>query len=1455
MLLLLTLVIVTNCDHYRIVPINSTHLCQNYTCFTLQELLGGRLFIGMDNLTLTLLPGYHKLDNDLFFNTFNFLQIKGHHNAVISFLEGGRIKILKTKDLEIDNVQFTQESTSQLTNVLDVFNCENVKISNSYITNFNCSNLGIFDIEGTSHFELNATIFKNNFGKSIYLQSDTVNIENSRFTNGAIDITSSNVNISNTQFNNNTGYGIPHYDTYDHNCYIAPLTLTKGTVKIFNSIFSNNSAGAICSNKAHVFVFHSQFRDNYVNHSMGQAAVIYSLSGNINISNTLLTHNSAHNGGVICSERGDVHISNSFLRENSARFNGGAIYTVFGNVNIYYSNLTNNVASMGGAIHTLSGEIDIFESYLTSNRAEDGGAIYSSGALVNITKTTIANNSAQSDGGALRFTSGSAYFLGVTLTNNTARNGGAIASLKIAELNLTNCTVSHNSAHSDGGAIDVISCNVYLSSTTLSNNRAHRGGAIYAKSSATISITHSSKNVIIVNNTAMSGGGIYLTTSAFSVNGQIVILQNKAHDGGGIYAVLLSQIKLMEGGAANITTNSADRHGGGIYSTTSHIEITSANLTLEKNIALAFGGGVYLQHNAQINFAECLSNDCVMAKLEMSHNKADYGGGIYVDDDTADSDICEATIHDSIVKNCFIRNKHERHANLSLDYINICFTANTAKESGNDLFGGLLDRCKTHQSTELSGIGYIKNVISNKSSISSRPVQVQLCNYQTTSTIVKSTRRGELFVVNVVAIDQTNTPIPATIHSSVSSGRLGNGQEKRSIQSSCTQLEYNVFSNASYVLLDIYADGPCTNMGLSKRTINVTFQPCECPLGFQKSDFPTECKCECDPKLDEYIINCNLESGTIELNTNVWIGVIEDRNNISINSSYIIHDCPFDYCAKKPFNISLNSSQEIDRQCFHNRSGVLCGECSDGLSMVLATSVCKECTNIHLLLIIPFALAGIALVSFLLIFDITIASGTVHGLIFFVNILAASKETFLPFMTPNFLTVFVSWVNLDVGIQTCFYNGLHSQSKVLLQLVFPVYIFFLVLLIIVACKYSIKFSNLLSNRNPVAVLCTLIVLSYSKLLRTIIAALQYTVVRYPDGENHIVWLYDGNVLYFTLSHIPRFISAAIILTTGGIFTVVLFFGQWFPLCSEWRTMKWLMNTTYHGFIDAYHAPLTPRHRYWMGLLLLALIVQNLIAAMAVDKFTPILSAGCIAHALIFLKIIFNPVCKKWFTDYLETCFLLILVFLSYGTLYIGNASEKQRVLATVSMAVAFVLLIVIIYYHVCKLVLKSPKMWFNIAILAYGISYIRTGQENILPTSKLEIVSTILALMVLIGAVVYHFYTYLRTNSKPGKMKIGKAITKLFEIEQKIKNKDKEPPKQERIELISTASYNNESLALSDSNRYITPPIIRLATKLDQLREPYLDILAPITEDDYNQAPPPPPANIPPKPTFTIITI
>ena len=190
-------------------------------------------------------------------------------------------------------------------------------------------------------------------------------------------------------------------------------------------------------------------------------------------------------------------------------------------------------------------------------------------------------------------------------------------------------------------------------------------------------------------------------------------------------------------------------------------------------------------------------------------------------------------------------------------------------------------------------------------------------------------RKGESFRVHVVAMDQVGNPVNATIHASVITesgvGRLKEGQAEQRVGNQCTELEYNVFSQDSSAQVELYADGPCTNLGISKKIINISFLPCTCPIGLQQStSTEIDCKCVCDLKLQQYIANCSQETGTIELKTNIWIGVANSTNG----TGYIIHDCPFDYCVEKPVNISLNSSQEIDRQCAFNRSGVLCGQMS-----------------------------------------------------------------------------------------------------------------------------------------------------------------------------------------------------------------------------------------------------------------------------------------------------------------------------------------------------------------------------------------------------------------------------------------------------------------------------------------------------------------------------------------------
>ena len=92
------------------------------------------------------------------------------------------------------------------------------------------------------------------------------------------------------------------------------------------------------------------------------------------------------------------------------------------------------------------------------------------------------------------------------------------------------------------------------------------------------------------------------------------------------------------------------------------------------------------------------------------------------------------------------------------------------------------------------------------------------------------------------------------------------------------------------------------------------------------------------------------------------------------NTTYIVSSyCPFvDHCIPKQTDLNLS---DPDSQCQFNRIGFLCGKCQQGLSSVFGSHQCKHCSNIYLLLIIPISIAGLVLVTFLYIFDLTVRNG------------------------------------------------------------------------------------------------------------------------------------------------------------------------------------------------------------------------------------------------------------------------------------------------------------------------------------------------------------------------------------------------------------------------------------------------------------------------------------------------
>ena len=241
--------------------------------------------------------------------------------------------------------------------------------------------------------------------------------------------------------------------------------------------------------------------------------------------------------------------------------------------------------------------------------------------------------------------------------------------------------------------------------------------------------------------------------------------------------------------------------------------------------------------------------------------------------------------------------------------------------------------------------------------------------------------------------------------------------------------------------------------------IKVILKPC--PLGYDISQ--NSRKCSCSEILKSHSgVGCDLETYTITRSKQSWLHTMSNPSNFAI----IIHDyCPYGYC--RADIESLNFRLEApDKQCAFHRSGILCGACQANLSQVFGTPNCKECSSFMAFAIVPIIIiAGLLLVGFLMSLNFTVSTGMINGLIFYANIVRANQAVFFPArISTSFLGIFIAWLNLDLGIEVCFYNGLDAYAKTWLQFVFPFYIWFMVIVVIIACHYSTTISSMCGKK-------------------------------------------------------------------------------------------------------------------------------------------------------------------------------------------------------------------------------------------------------------------------------------------------------------------------------------------------------------------------------------------------------
>ena len=487
--------------------------------------------------------------------------------------------------------------------------------------------------------------------------------------------------------------------------------------------------------------------------------------------------------------------------------------------------------------------------------------------------------------------------------------------------------------------------------------------------------------------------------------------------------------------------------------------------------------------------------------------------------------------------------------------------------------------------------------------------------------------------------------------------------------------------------MTLYAEGPCSPTPTNTLTVTVDIQ--HCPHGFQLA--VNEPICICAERIRQFTNTCLVDSTTVlrQLNDEFWVGYSID--NDSESRGLIIHaHCPFDFCTTKETYLTVDDS---DKQCNYNRSGLLCGRCGENLSLALGSSRCLQCSNTYLTLLTAFAFAGITLVLILLALRLTVAVGTMNGLIFYANIIAVNSKVFLQPQATNVLTVFIAWLNLDLGIETCFYNGMDAYAKTWLQFVFPLYVWALIGMIILGSHYSGRVAKLF-GRNPIAVLATLFLMSYTKLLRTVIAALSFTSLEYPNNSRIAVWLYDGNVRYLSAKHIPLFTAAMICLIFLFLpYTILLIFGQWLQAKSQLKIFSCINNRYVKPFLDAYHAPYTDKHRYWTGMMLLLRFVLLLISAVNAlgDPSVNLLAIGSITVAIL-PTILGSRIYKTWSLGLLETSFILNLAILSLASFYIRSTGGNQKAATSTSVSIAFATFIGIVIYHSIEQI-KGTRLW------------------------------------------------------------------------------------------------------------------------------------------------------------------
>ena len=537
--------------------------------------------------------------------------------------------------------------------------------------------------------------------------------------------------------------------------------------------------------------------------------------------------------------------------------------------------------------------------------------------------------------------------------------------------------------------------------------------------------------------------------------------------------------------------------------------------TVFQNNTAKSGAAIYIAKTSQITVDDASS-------VHFVNNTASlYGGAMYID-------LTKCYNH-GVVFIQFTR------------YDVVSFIGNSARVSGNSIYFNIPSSCKVIRDiTSNDSAAYVPYKFSyNQSSnivgpaITTSPYELNLCSAKCNSTyhssnsrcaIEKAAMLGQPIYFKTALCDYFNTVAEATKF------------QVKCINCSCKYkpLDNEVLIHDSNVRINLLSvNGSEDLKNFTNVTLNIlsrlsqeykqitaklslTLFPCFNGFVFNKASQ----QCECF-KRDKYL-HCEGDSVSIKLG--YWFGVFSGRNTFSVCENKY---CNFFTNRKETRSGFYNLPEETDDQCSSHRTGVACGQCSEGYTLAYNSADCisvdKCSVGITVLVVVLNALYWIIIVGILFgigyVFNAQqIPPGYLYGIIYFYSIVDILLVTNLRitdgvFYTATTLSSFAKLNPQFLGM-LCFIKNLDAIDQQFIHYCHAMF----VSVIMIAIYLTAKCNNrvlMYANHAIGEVVFLVILLSYTSLTSTSLLLLR--AIKF-DGIDGLYTYLSPSIKYFTEQH-------------------------------------------------------------------------------------------------------------------------------------------------------------------------------------------------------------------------------------------------------------------------------------------------------------------------------------------------